>query len=129
MSIKLELTFTSFEELRKFADHQVKQPGGDKDVDASPKKSSPPKVDKPVAEKPKEAPQEEITDTGEDGEDDIVAEPSFDDVKEAILKVNRLKGKPAAKAILAKFGAEKVGPEIKEKDYAAIIKECNAVAA
>jgi hypothetical protein len=118
MSIKLELTFASFEELRKFSEHQVKHPASEKD--ATPP-AAPAKAAKPAPEKAKPAAEEETTDTEEETSD----EPTFDDVKDAVLKVNRLVNKEAAKAVLKKFGAEKVGPEIKEKDYAAVIKACN----
>ena len=54
---------------------------------------------------------------------------SFDDVKNAVLNVSKLKGRDAAVAVLAKFGAEKVGPQLKVKDYAAIVDECERVVA
>lgn len=53
----------------------------------------------------------------------------FDAVKEAVLNLNRKKGRDAAVAVLAKFGAKKVGPELAEKDWAAVIAECDAVLA
>jgi len=135
MPIKLELTFASFDELADFTARQntagIKvthiaktEPAKKKEQSFNDKLAA--KAEKEVAET-----SEEIEGTVEEedveGESDTGDAPTWDEVREAVLKVNKLKGKEAAKKILAKFGAEKVGPQLKEKDYAAVVKECNRV--
>lgn len=51
-------------------------------------------------------------------------EPTFDNVKEWVLRTSRDAGRDAAVAVLGKFGAKKVGADLKEEDYPAIIEAC-----
>lgn len=121
MTIKLELTFSSFAELSAF----TAQHGGGSATKA-PAETAKTQAAKPVAKVEKapvpETASEELDDTGvEETSQEVV---NFDAVKDAILNLNKVKGKAAAVGVLAKFGAEKVGPQLKEKDYGAVIAEC-----
>jgi hypothetical protein len=121
MSIKLEVTFGSFEELAEFA----ARTGVSRPIE----KATP----KPVAEKNiavvKQEEIKEDTKAATQEKVEVPANPKFDDVKAAILNLNKIKGKVAAVGVLNKFGAEKVGPQLKEADYGAVIAECNKVLA
>lgn len=48
------------------------------------------------------------------------AAPTYQDASDAITKLARTKGRDAAIAVLAKFGASKL-PEVKPEDFAAVI--------
>lgn len=53
---------------------------------------------------------------------------TYDQVKPLILKINTTKGRAAATAALAKFGAAK-GPELKPEQYAAFVAHAEEVLA
>lgn len=127
--IKLEMQFATFEELAAFAARNA----GEVLPVAILKASKPQSVNQKLAAKAEKekaaapADEDELTETeADDAEPDA---PTFDDAKAALLKVNKHKGKNAALAILKKYNATKVGPELKEKDYAAFIDDCNAAIA
>lgn len=129
--IELKLTFASFEELADFADRMAAE---EQEAPSSPKASPKATLKAPAkkAAKPAPEPEEEIEEeleeeTVEEGEEEEVPEdPTFDDVRDAIMKVNKLKGKSAATAILKKFGVEKVGPSLKEAVWGKFVAACNA---
>ena len=52
--------------------------------------------------------------------------PSYQDTANAVIKLAREKGRDAAVAVLAKFGASKL-PDVKPEQFAAVIAECNAI--
>lgn len=129
--IELKLTFASFEELADFADKMAAE---EQEAPSSPKASPKAGLKAPVkkAAKPAPEPEEEIEEeleeeTAEEGEEEVPEDPTFDDVRDAIMKVNKLKGKSAATAILKKFGVEKVGPSLKEAVWGKFVAACNAV--
>lgn len=53
----------------------------------------------------------------------VEAQPSFEAVKEVLVKVWKGKGKPVAESILKEFGVTKSN-ELKEEQYAEVIAEC-----
>lgn len=75
----------------------------------------------------KDADEDGDLDTDDDGDDDgdddeqEAAGPTEDDVRAALNKLAKKKGKKAAISILKKFKAEGVD-DLKEKNYAAVIK-------
>ena len=131
-AMKLEIHFSSFEELAAFtARHTGEVSAPVKETtDRAPKAPSAQKTPKPAKVAPEPEPDlsvEDDEDVLEDGLEEAEEQITYDKVKEAILRVNQHKGKEAAIAILAKFGAKKVGPDLKEKDYPAIFVECKRV--
>lgn len=122
--MKLEIQFDSFEDLAAFAARNVgENVSAPPKTPATPKKASlNEKLAVKAAKEAEPADEDELTDTGDEEAAD--EQPSYEDVKAALLKVNKLKGKNAAISILKKYGASKVGPELKEKDYAAFLTDC-----
>ena len=74
-----------------------------------------------------------VTDKGQDTESGA-PEADYKSMKEAVLLLNRVKGREATEAILKKYDWEKngkltVGPHIPEKHFADIIAEINDILA
>ena len=81
---------------------------------------------------PEPTPLEAAIESAKEESDEVEVDASdeevtFDNVKDAVLGVSRVYGRDAAVAVLAQFGATKVGPQIKEEDYAAVVAACKAV--
>ena len=81
---------------------------------------------------PEPTPLEAAIESAKEESDEVEVDASdeevtFDNVKDAVLGVSRVHGRDAAVAVLAQFGATKVGPQIKEEDYAAVVAACKAV--
>lgn len=56
-------------------------------------------------------------------------DPTYPNMKSAVLLVSKTKGRNAAETILKKYGADKIGPQIEEKYFANIIADCNTALA
>jgi hypothetical protein len=129
MIAHIALHFESLEELQEFLTRNKDIPAVTRATEtAKPPKAqaTPAKTPAPAkAEKPAAAPVEEADDAEEDGAEETSAAPTFDDVKQALLKVNKLKGRAATVAVLEKFKIEKLTREFDEKNFAAFIAACN----
>ena len=114
MSIKLEMHFSSFEELAKFAAQHVtkeepKKSAPEKAPAADPKKTAAAKAEK---NEPAPAAEDDLTETDESDDDE---QPSFDTIREALFEVNRKKGKGPTMKILEKYGLQKLNKSVLEK--------------
>lgn len=56
-------------------------------------------------------------------------DPTYDNMKGAVLLVSKTKGRVAAVTILKKYDTDKIGPHIEEKNFASIISDCYAALA
>lgn len=65
----------------------------------------------------------------EDQDDDSSEAVTFTDVKQAVIKVADTKGREVACEMLDKFGYKKINADVKESDYDAIVKACEAILA
>lgn len=136
MSIKLEMTFASFSDLSAFVE---KQEGITPKTLKAAVKALPPverealilpdskKVVGFNAEGKGVVVEEGTAQPEPEPENENETPPTYEQVKNAILEINKLKGKDAAVSVLKKFGAEKVGPQLKETDYPAILAECRRI--
>lgn len=97
-------------------------------------KSVKPVADKATKAAPKEEPKEDTEDAAEAPDETEkkgdVLEANYKNMKEAVLLLNRVKGRAAIDALLRKYDGEKngklvVGPHIPEKHFAAIIADVN----
>lgn len=88
-----------------------------------------------VAEKVEAAPTQPTAEAGKtdapekkDEPSDNAAAPTYQATADAVTKLARTKGRDAAVAVLAKFGAGKL-PDVKPEQFAAVIAECEKVGA
>lgn len=56
-------------------------------------------------------------------------DPTYNNMKSAVLLVSKTKGRSVAETILKKYGANKIGPDVEEKHFANIISDCNTALA
>lgn len=142
MQTQVHLTFTSEEEFATFAKKFVTEsplvmysPKSKAEVkETIPEKETTPKTAKPtmnekLAIKAAKETAVEMEETPEEVSNDEPVEPTFDNVKTKILAVaKKTKSKEAAVAILQKYKAATV-VALNEKDYAAVIEDCDELLA
>ena len=81
-------------------------------------------VAKPKAEKTKAVEAERPTAVERAESEEKKDALTYEEVKKAVLKVAKEKGKAAALRALAVIGTDKVGPHIKESDYEKLLGAC-----
>ena len=85
-----------------------------------------PAAEAPTTEAPAaEAPTTEAPTTEAPAAEAPAAAPSYQDAANAIMRLARARGRDAAVAVLAKFGAGKL-PDVKPEHFAAVIAACEA---
>lgn len=147
MQVVSHFTFTDHAEYSKFCRHMAQfnpdaAPGKgapDKDIADSPKAQTksepkaeaPAKADTPKAKTPethavtKASKDEKKVDKSTSTTKKLATEPTYENMKEAILAVaNTYKSKAKAFEILKKYGIEKITPDVPDEHFADIIADC-----
>ncbi len=123
ITLNLELTPENLDKLRIFCEEVKAAPAEKKTTKKTAKTTEPAKTETTPAETtPASKPEAESEAPAEEN----VAAPTKTDVRAVALKLSKAGKFDVLKEIFAKFGAEKLS-DVKEEQYADLMKELNAV--